>query len=242
MCFISELLYPWVTSSGKSVEALSSPGRGWVCSRPCTTLINAQSKSRFGFFLWRVGTSDILLDAVRSCVPSTFIGRSVDIEAVALGNSVSVHYTVDLGSTNFSIPNLSIYPRPSSSSRPAPSRHVPVTDPCPPSTTLREREHSIQKVCIFHHVICSSANLLSVMVTLSYWLHVKPLSRYVVHDQSDTHLPGINNLHKTYSLLLVFAEASLKSSHGTNGSPRNAITPLPCPLLETGSGNAWLFT
>ena len=128
-CFISELLYPWVTSSGKSVEALSSPGRGWVRSRPRTTLINAQSKSRFGFFLWRVGTSDILLDAVRSCVPSTFIGRSVDIEAVALGNSVSVHYTVDLGSTNTSISNLSIYPRPSSSSRPAPSR--PVTSPLP---------------------------------------------------------------------------------------------------------------
>lgn len=146
-CFISELLYPWVTSSGKSVEALSSPGRGWVRSRPRTTLINAQSKSRFGFFLWRVGTSDILLDAVRSCVPSTFIGRSVDIEAVALGNSVSVHYTVDLGSTNSSITNLSIYPPTLVliSSRPVPSRHVPVTDPCPPSTTLREPEQSTQR-------------------------------------------------------------------------------------------------
>jgi hypothetical protein len=171
--------------------------------------------------------------------PPSSVDRSTSKRSLSVTRFL---YTVDLGSTNFSIPNLSIYPRPSSSSRPAPSRHVPVTDPCPPSTTLREREHSIQKVCIFHHVICSSANLLSVMVTLSYWLHVKPLSRYVVHDQSDTHLPGINNLHKTYSLLLVFAEASLKSSHGTNGSPRNAITPLPCPLLETGSGNAWLFT
>lgn len=151
VCFISELLYPWVTSSGKTAQALSSPGRGRVCSRLCTTLINAQSKSRFGFFLWRVGTSDILLDAVRSCVPSTFIGRSVDIEAVALGNSVSVHYTVDLGSTNLSMSNLSIYPPTLVliSSRPVPSRHVPVTDPCPPSTTtLREREHSIQGLYI----------------------------------------------------------------------------------------------
>ena len=164
-----------------------------------------QSKSRFGFFLWRVGTSDILLDAVRSCVPSTFIGQSVDIEAVALGNSVSVYYTVDLGSTNLSIPNLSMYPRPSSSSRP-PSRprYRPLSALHHPTRTRT----LYSKVCIFHHVICSSANLLSVIVTPSHWLHVKPLSRYVARDQSDTHLPEINKLHKNYSLLLVFAEPS----------------------------------
>ena len=193
-CFISELLYPWVTSSGKSVEALSSPGRGWVRSRPRTTLINAQSKSRFGFFLWRVGTSDILLDAVRSCVPSTFIGRSVDIEAVALGNSVSVHYTVDLGSTNSSITNLSIYPPTLVliSSRPVPSR--------PRYRSLSALHHPTRtrtvysKVCIFHHVICSFANLLSVIVTLSYWLHVKPLCRYVARHQSDTRFAWIKQL------------------------------------------------
>ena len=68
------------------------------------------------------------------------------------------------------------------------------------------------KVCIFHHVICTFANLLSVIVTLSFWLHVKPLSRYVARHQSDTQLPGINSLHETYSLSLVFAEASPKSS------------------------------
>ena len=164
-----------------------------------------QSKSRFGFFLWRVGTSDILLDAVRSCVPSTFIGQSVDIEAVALGNSVSVHYTVDLGSTNLSIPNLSMYPRPSSSSRPpSRTRYRPLSALHHPTRTRT----LYSKVCIFHHVICSSANLLSVIVTPSHWLHVKPLSRYVARDQSDTHLPEINKLHKNYSLLLVFAEPS----------------------------------
>ena len=205
MPFSSELLYAWVPSSGKRSRALSSIRGGRVHARLCTTLINAQSKSRFGFFLWRVGTSDILLDAVRSCVPSTFIGRSVDIEAVALGNSVSVHYTVDLGSTNLSIPNLSMYPRPSSSSRP-PSRprYRPLSALHHPTRTRT----LYSKVCIFHHVICSSANLLSVIVTPSHWLHVKPLSRYVARDQSDTHLPEINKLHKNYSLLLVFAEPS----------------------------------
>ena len=203
--FTSELLYPWVTSGGKSVEAASSPGRGWVCSRPCTTLIICSRK---------VGSDSFFGESVPAISYSMRFGlasrppSSVNRSTSKRSNSVtrfSVHYTVDLGSTNLSIPNLSMYPRPSSSSRP-PSRprYRPLSALHHPTRTRT----LYSKVCIFHHVICSSANLLSVIVTPSHWLHVKPLSRYVARDQSDTHLPEINKLHKNYSLLLVFAEPS----------------------------------
>src|SRR5690242_13956102 len=62
---------------------------------------------------------DILLDAARSCVQSTFIGRSVGIEAVELGNngflyttrSISVARTFQF-STLLDAPPTLVPPRP----------------------------------------------------------------------------------------------------------------------------------
>ena len=142
--------------------------------------------------------------------PPSSVDRSTSKRSLSVTRFL--YTTVDLGSTNSSITNLSIYPPTLVliSSRPVPSR--------PRYRSLSALHHPTRtrtvysKVCIFHHVICTFANLLSVIVTLSFWLHVKPLSRYVARHQSDTQLPGINSLHETYSLSLVFAEASPKSS------------------------------
>ena len=155
-----------------------------------------------------------------SCPPSS-VDRSTSKRSLSVTRFL---YTT----RSISVARISQFP--TSRFIPDPRPHLvpprPVTSPLP--TLVRPppyaNANNLFKVCIFHHVICSFANLLSVIVTLSYWLHVKPLPRYVARDQSVTHSPGINNLHKTYSLSLLFAEASLKSWHGTSGSLRNAYS------------------
>lgn len=83
--------------------------------------------------------------------------------------SVSVHYTVDLGSTNFSIPNTSRCTNPPIlvliSSRlvtppptPVPSRPVPVTTGLYSLTIPTQsinQSITFTEVCIFQHVVCS---------------------------------------------------------------------------------------
>lgn len=184
--FTSELLHAWVLSSGKTVEALSSPGGGRVCSQPCTTLINAQSKSRFGFFLWRVGTSDILLDAVRfgfASRPPSSVDRSTSKRSLSV-TSVSVHYTIDLGSTNFSnsqpldsSPTLVLI-----SHRPAPPR--PRYRPLSALHRPDANTNSLHKVCIFQHVVYSFAPPIDCDCDAIFMALCMPLCRHVQCHQS----------------------------------------------------------
>ena len=140
--FTSELLYPWVTSGGKSVEAASSPGRGWVCSRPCTTLIICSRKvGSDSFFGESVPAISYSMRFGLASRPPSSVNRSTSKRSLSVTRFL---YTT----RSISVARISQFPTSRCTPDPRPHlvpRHVPVTDPCPPSTTLRERELSIQR-------------------------------------------------------------------------------------------------
>lgn len=122
----------------------------WPSSLAAMHYINQCAVEKSDRIFFGHGTSDIPFDAVRSWAQSTFISRSVDIEAAELGflyttRSKSVART-------FQIPNTSrCIPDPTSPSRP---RLVPVSSPSRPrlryftSTTPDAKTYT--KVCISH--------------------------------------------------------------------------------------------